>query len=205
MSPLIWLRDRTPTPKGRGRPLRIAPAILTSSLVFALLTWSATLSADMVSWPAACPPGSKGESSHDGAWCTAAPCRSNRDCEDSNVECRSWRVCTQTFSVQPRGRGASDGPPRDREEVVSSCAPQGGCDGSNEPPPQTAGKPRSTPAVCKVADFCVAKPLPGLLDDKPARSGRCRCTLVGERGGALGWAVALLIVALMIARTRRAP
>lgn len=115
--------------------------------------------ADSVDLPRACPPGSRGQTAHEGQWCTIADCAGG--CREGEA-CTTLRVCTQIASVIPGGLRPSEPPPEPRELVIATCDASSACTGLEEPPPPTVGTLPSTPPTCAERRVCVASPLPDL-------------------------------------------
>jgi hypothetical protein len=187
----------------------------TAGLGMALLTGAATAQADAIPPPPACPPGSRGASSHAGQWCAPAPCARDGDCTQPETQCRPWRVCTRTYSVPRGGRRGFQSPPQDEDLVVASCAPEEACSGQDEPPPPTSGSPKADAARCKDGKYCVSAPLPPLPattakkrktqvdeDEPDPPKGCCKCHL-GARDGHQGWLLVLGLATLAARRGRR--
>ncbi len=184
--------------------------LLAMGLSAALLAGAATAQADSIPPPPACPPGSRGSSSHAGELCLPAPCTTDGDCKRPDTRCRPWRVCTRTYAVPPGGRRVN-APPRDLDLVVGSCAPDKACTGAEEPPPPTAGSPKPDPVRCSEATYCIPTGLPPLPTAGPKKdpaaenepdlppSGCCKCHL-GAQNGEHGW---LLVLGLTMLGTRR--
>ncbi len=202
------------------RPL---PFLLALGLGFALLMSHGAARADAIPPPPACPPGSRGMSSHAGECCVPATCQSDADCKDlKGTTCRPWRVCTRVYLVPAGGRRSRDIPPRPQELAVGSCPVEEGCTGDEEPPPPTAGKPSGggVPS-CVDQDYCVAKALPPLPTSGPGKgrsendsdegdegdegkvpaAGCCKCHL-GAPSESHGWLMALGLGLLALRRRR---
>src|SRR5690242_820523 len=111
----------------------------------ALVACASVVRADAIAGPPACPPGAVARSSHAGQWCEPAPCASDADCSEAGGSCQEWRVCTRVFSITPGGLRPRPAPPEDTTLVVGTCAPSAACNGTEEPPPQTAGVPHDPP------------------------------------------------------------
>ncbi len=153
----------------RARHLRSTLLLATLCLAWSLAPGLA--SADAIEGPPACPPGARGESSHAGQWCVAAPCASDADCAGDGGSCRPWRVCTRHAAIPPGGLGAFQTPPpppREIDLVVGSCETARACRGDEEPPPTTAGAFTEPTPTCTEARYCVADALPTLPTLAPA-------------------------------------
>jgi hypothetical protein len=110
-----------------------------------------------------CPDGAREATSHAGPRCDPWTCTSDADCDGGRV-CRPLRVCTQVHSVRAAGRAAFHDPPPppiDVELVLTSCAPDARCDGSETPRAPTVGTPTGAPR-CVVASYCARPALPSL-------------------------------------------
>jgi len=187
----------------RPRWLSAGPFVVTTALGGVAL-------ADALPPPPACPPGSRGATSHAGPRCVPAPCERDEDCKEIGGACRDWRVCTRSTQIAPHRRrpGAS---PSYEEVVVGTCAPAEKCKGDQEPPPPTVGKLIDVPPSCAERKFCVPASLPPLPAPaastkagplgKGSRFGACGCRL-GTRQGAdpAGWLAALGLLAFAVRR-----
>ena len=204
-----------------GHPVLHRPLWLgVIGLLACLLTGGGTALADAIPPPPACPPGSRGVSSHAGERCEPAPCQSDADCKDlEGTTCRRWRVCTKVYMVPAGGRRSFNTPPHPENLAVAGCPVEKGCTGTEEPPPPTAGTANPEPPSCVDRDFCVPKALPPLPtarpDGKKARGDRgdddgdetapaggcCKCHL-GARQDGHGWLLVLGLVLLLLRRRR---
>lgn len=151
--------------------------------------------------PSDCPPGSIGDSSHDGSWCTPTVCERDEDCEKQapvsarkrRFRCEEAALCVEhTRSDRWRGNGIEE-----RDIARRACAADGSC---------------VRPEQCVTAKRCV------LVDEKRSSEGRdegdkergssptargCGCSLPGDaRGAAIG--AGLSIAGLALFRRRRA-
>lgn len=117
--------------------------------------------ADAIAGPPACPPGSRGQSSHSGQWCAPATCTADSECGPA-ATCRPWRVCTRDSDVELGGLRAGPEPPVRMQMVVGTCDPASKCRGDEEPPPQLVGKLLAGPPSCRDERHCVANDLPAL-------------------------------------------
>ncbi|MBW2457516.1 MAG: hypothetical protein JRI68_23615 [Deltaproteobacteria bacterium] len=203
----------------RVRRIRLLPAL---ALGVVLLAAHGTARADSIPPPPACPPGSRGLSSHAGERCVPATCQSDADCKDlKGTTCRRWRVCVRTHMVPAGGRRGGEVPPRAEDLAVGSCPVEKGCTGDEEPPPLTAGKANPGPPHCLDADYCVPQALPPLPTSSPGKgdddededdeeedgeetspaAGCCKCHL-GARQDGQGWLMALGLALLALRRRR---
>lgn len=124
---------------------------------FVLLLLGATAHADSLEPPPACPPGSRGQSTHEGLWCEPWTCSSDADCNGGR--CVPWRVCTRVATVAPDRWGRR--PPEPLTIVVGSCQPSHACTGTEEPPPPVVGSfDASASPTCTEATYCVPVALP---------------------------------------------
>jgi len=148
----------------------IARFVVLGALTAALLL-PATTRADAISGPPACPPGSRGQSSHSGQWCAPATCTDDTQCSPA-ATCRPWRVCTRASDVELGGLRPRPEPPVRMQLVVGTCDPSANCRGDEEPPPSLVGKLLDGPPQCRDDRHCVAADLPAL----PPRSAAVPAT-----------------------------
>ncbi len=127
----------------------------------AALLLPATTRADSISGPPACPPGTRGQSSHSGQWCAPMTCADDGACGPAST-CRPWRVCTRDSDVEPGGLRAHPEPPVRMQLVVGTCDPALKCRGDEEPPPPLVGKLLDGPPQCRDERHCVPTDLPAL-------------------------------------------
>jgi len=146
----------TPSPRLSAILVTLGAALLLPTIV----------RADAISGPPACPPGSRGRSSHAGQWCEPWTCTADDTC-GAAAKCRPWRVCTKASDVEPGGMRAEPAPPMRMQLVVGTCDPALGCRGDEEPPPLLVGKLLADAPQCRDDRHCVADDLPAL----PPRTG----------------------------------
>lgn len=127
----------------------------------AALLLPATVRADAIDGPPACPPGARGESAHAGVWCVPWTCTNDETCGPS-AKCRPWRVCTRASDVTPGGLRAEPPAPERMQLVVGTCDPSLACRGDEEPPPALVGKLLPGPPQCRDDRHCVPSDLPAL-------------------------------------------
>lgn len=137
--------------------------------------------------PASCPPGSRGETSHNGPWCDPTTCKTDADCGKStsawekNV-CRDLPLCVET-RTEPSQSGWTWGTPITRRIAVGPCDTNNLC---------------AAPAVCESEKRCVKTRT--LLP-----TGKCAASAPGDLpGGAAPSGAALLLLAAATAAVRRA-
>jgi hypothetical protein len=139
--------------------------------------------ADAIDPPPACPPGTRGRTSHAGQWCEAQPCAVDADCAPRNAvdrilqpgpsRCRPWRVCVRTADVA-RGGDYGNAPHHAEDLVVGSCDPSAACDGTERPQPPTHGTFRPGAPVCTVASYRVPDTPPPLPPRAPGASAHAQ-------------------------------
>lgn len=175
-----------------------------------VLLWSGVASADSIEGPPACPPGSRGDSSHEGQWCEPWPCANDGECNGGR--CVPWRVCTRVANVELGGLRPRPPPTVQRTQVVGTCDPARACTGTEEPPPPTVGSfEGAAPPTCSEGRYCVSVALPPFparprsaaspsappggpsAPPSPTTTRNCGCSAVGapSRGA---FALALLLV-----------
>jgi hypothetical protein len=115
-------------------------------LVFALLFVSPALADDVPPPPTDCPPGTTGDTGHEGPHCIPLNCSADADCKDGKV-CQELPLCIEEQMLTP-GRSRT---PNKYTFAYEACAIGGKC--SNSAAICTAGKrcvaPTSAPKTTK--------------------------------------------------------
>lgn len=137
---------------------------MAAALLLAWLAMTPEAGADAIAPSPACPPGSRGKSSHAGQWCAAASCETDDDCKQKGAICKQWRVCVREAMVTHHRRARSA---RVTEQVVGTCAPEKACKGDEEPPPPLVGQIVRGPPICTTGRYCVPGSLPPLPPPEP--------------------------------------
>ena len=135
-----------------------------SAALLAVCSGGSTARADAIAPRPACPPGSRGQSSHAGQWCAAATCKTDEDCKVKGSTCRNWRVCVRDAKASHHRRRPA---PTTTTLVVGTCAPDKKCRGDEEPPPPLIGTLEKGTLRCVTARHCVPASLPPMPQTKP--------------------------------------
>jgi MYXO-CTERM domain-containing protein len=171
--------------------------LATGALSFALLLLSAPGQADVVRGPPTnCPPGSRGDSGHEGPACVVHDCSTDAECKGGKV-CRKQSLCTH---VHEYGHRRQPGRKFKRTVVTSTCSKPADC---------------KAPDTCSTAKRCVPKSVPssgtakpkptpttGSTSAPPSSSSKCATAAPGSRNTAASWLWLLGLVAALRARRR---
>lgn len=188
--------------------------LLPVSLAAITLLLSPAVRADAVLPPPEdCPPGSIGQSSHNGPFCSVTTCSTDADCEG---KC-SWRDrdrgrrlrCEDSVPLCIEQREFSNWR-RPQNSQTKNIVPVavGSCDGS---------RACASPAVCETTKRCVFQDRPATpptrtsgpasapagASSKDTSGGACSCVIVGGVAPAAPLSVALLGIGLLWARVAR--
>jgi MYXO-CTERM domain-containing protein len=181
MKPAALLARRPAIAPAR-RPA-IVPAI--AALLLALFAAHDSRADAVDGPPSSCPPGARGESSHNGPWCQPTTCKADTDCGKSTSSwsknvCHEQPLCVETRSEGSRS-GWSFGTPITREIAHGVCDSSGAC---------------PSPASCQTAKRCIE--VKTILP-----TGKCAVSTPGAPSGEDATALGLLLIAAMAVFRRR--